>query len=133
MSTSKFPEHPATPMEYTEALTYVETWLTRHHLSDEDRAQGYAWKIHDYLDRNPQGLAKRPWVGVRVAEVSVSCPTGGGSYMQVDAPWGIAICAQVERCILALIEGWNRDAEHGYMDETDEEFWRLSSIIREIN
>ncbi len=140
MNASKAPEHPATRMEYTEALVYVEAWLTKHHLTDEQRAEGYSWKIYDYLNRNPRGLAERPWVGVRVSEVAVSNNTSGGCYMQVDAPWGIAICGQIERCVLALIENWNQDAEYvdkdgGYVDgaETDEEFWRLAHLVREAN
>ncbi len=131
-------EHPMDAMSYVDAITHTEQWLNSVHLRGEDAARGFTWKIYDYYDRDEQGLAERPWVGVRVSEVSIASPAGGASYMQVDQPWGIAICAQVERCILALVEGWNRDAEYvpedgGYMPlaDTDEEFWRLSGLLEE--
>jgi hypothetical protein len=42
---------------------------------------------------------------------------------------GIAICGQVERCALALIEGWNGEQERTGSYETDEEFDRLQCLF----
>lgn len=41
-----------------------------------------------------------------VAEVDWHNKRGGASYMQVDLPLGLAVCAQVERWLVALMEGW---------------------------
>ena len=50
-----------------------------------------------------------------VAEVTLSWTTGSGvqrgeSYMQGDLPWGLAVCAAVERLAIAI----EQDAEVGY-------------------
>jgi hypothetical protein len=123
--------HPRRRMAYSKAIEHVERWLTENHLTQEDRDNGFSWTVHDYLDRTGAGLEKRPWIGVRVAEVSVANSCGGASYMQSDGPWGIAFCGQVERCLIALIEGWNRGASEDGPNygETDEEFWRLNHLL----
>lgn len=113
--------YPVEPMGYAEAVAYVENFLGEIALSDEARADGYVCTIYDYFDGEPAKLAGRPWVGIRVAEVAFHKPRSGASYMQVDVPWGIAVCAQVERCLLALIEGWD--------NETAEEFERLAFLF----
>lgn len=126
--------HPREPLSYSAALAYVEDWLTENALSDEDRAIGFACKVHDYHDGDENSLIERPWTGVRIAEVDFTNGTSGATYMQVDQPWGIAYCGQVERCVLALVENWNRNPttsdgeEYG---ETDEEFGRLALLIEE--
>lgn len=136
-------DHPTEPMAYDDAIEYTENWLAENALTQDERDRGVECRIYDYHDGNAGGLKKRPWTGVRVAEVSFHIPgRGGGSYMQVDAPWGIAVCGQVERCILALIENWNEDAqikvksyggknqEYKDMAVTDEEFWRLGHLFK---
>lgn len=132
-------EHPALPIHYPDAVHYVEQWLNENHLTDEEREGRYQWRIYDYYGGSAEGLKSRPWTGARVSEVSVAGPRGGGSYMQIDLPWSLAFCAQVERCILALVEGWNQGAEYvdedgGYLSGncTDEEFWRLNDFIEEM-
>ena len=129
------PQHPRDPLSYPDAIRYVENWLTESHLTEQDRDRGFRWHVYDYHDGDPAKLKDRPWAGVRVSEVDVSCPTGGGSYMQVDMPWGVAVCGQVERCILALVEGWNQNpyipsAGDPWYD-TDDEFWRLTNLLEE--
>src|SRR4051812_8823643 len=130
-------EHPREALPYADAIKYVENWLTLHQLSQVDRDKGFSWRVYDYHDGSAVKASGRPWTGVRVSEVGYSNKSGGGSYMQVDMPWGIAVCGQVERCILALVEGWNKDShvdsqgeEYG---ETDDEFWRLSHLFEEAS
>ena len=125
-------QFPKKPLSYEEAIVTTENWLATNILTREQREEGMLVGIFDYHDRKEDGIEKRPWAGVRVAEVSFHVPgRGGGSYMQVDAPWGIAVCGQVERCILALVEGWNSQVDtlgEGYA-ETDDEFWRLGHLF----
>jgi hypothetical protein len=130
-------EHPVDALPYAVAIKYVEDWLNEHQLEQKDRDAGFAWHVVDYHDGDEGNLLKRPWTGVRVAEVDCHNKSGGGSYMQVDMPWGVAMCGQVERCILALVENWNRDV---YTDdageswgETDNEFWRLKHLFELTN
>ena len=72
---------------------------------------------------------QQPAIGVRVAEVSFSTfdPTsqtgGGSSYMQVDVPWGAAVCLLTERLIIAYADAWPDD-------ETREEEDRLLYAIK---
>lgn len=42
---------------------------------------------------------------VRVAEVDWHIGLSGSSYMQSDLPYGLAVCASVERWIIALVHG----------------------------
>lgn len=135
--------HPIEPMPYADAIAYVEKFFFDHALTDEFRALcGAKATIYDYFDRDPDKLAARPWVGVRVSEVAFSYSqpdrAGGASYMQADQPWGVAFCGQVERCILALVEGWNQhehesestwDYDPELFGEGDEEFDRLQALI----
>lgn len=48
---------------------------------------------------------------VRIAEVSYASPDNkaGASFMQSDLPWGLAVCAQAERCVLARMYDWSAD------------------------
>lgn len=130
-------EHPRQPLEYANAIKYVEDWLNKNHLTDYQRERSFGWHVYDYHDGNAANLIKRPWTGVRVSEVDISCSTGGGSYMQVDMPWGVAFCGQVERCILALVECWNepvqKDSDGTEWGDTDSEFWRLGYLIEQAN
>lgn len=91
-----------------QAKLAVEGHLLRH------APTGLSPKIYTYNDE----VNKRPLAGCIVSEVSFISNSGGCSYMQVDLPWGLAVCAQVERCILAIAEGWEKE-------EIDEEFARL--------
>ncbi len=135
--------HPRTPFAYSEAVQYVANWLTEHVLDQAARDQGYTAKVYDYFDgdaeNGTQSLTDRPFCGVRVSEVDFSNSRGGGSYMQTEAPWGIAVCGQVERCILALIEGWNDETNSYTADdgeeygETDAEFLRLDELFKLAN
>lgn len=135
--------HPREPLAYGDAVKYVADWLTEHALDQAARDQGYTAKVYDYFDGDAesgsQSLAERPFCGVRVSEVDFSNKRGGGSYMQTEPPWGIAVCGQVERCILALIEGWNRESEIFVADdgeeygETDNEFSRLEELFKLAN
>lgn len=125
--------HPQEPLSYVDAIHHVERWLNENHAE-----AGYTWRIWDYHGRDETRLSDRPWVGVRVAEVSMSDGRSGAAYMQSDLPWGLAVCAQVERCILALIEGWNQgatvvtDSGEPFVigDGTDEEFWLLDDLLK---
>src|ERR1700757_1183717 len=90
--------HPKGPMPYVEAIPYVEKFLAE----TVKLPDGWVCNIYDYFDGDadvgPHSLNDRPYVGVRVAEVSFHTTNGGSSYMQTDIPWGIAFCGQVERC-----------------------------------
>jgi len=121
------PSHPTTPLTYRDAFAYVTCWIEAEIPTPTER-EAIKVAIHDYYDGSAAELTRRPWCGIRVAEVSFHDERGGGSYMQVDAPWGIAVCGQVERCILALIEAWNDSAAPSF--ETDEEFERLRDLLR---
>jgi hypothetical protein len=126
--------HPTTPLPYADAIVHVERWLEAEILTSEQRERdGLRVTIYDYFDRRAASLQQRPWCGVHVAEVDFHNESGGSSYMQVDAPWGIAVCAQVERCILALVEAWNQHLEHTGSYETDEEFERLRFLLTDAD
>jgi hypothetical protein len=135
--------HPTKKLSYKKAIRYVEDWLTKSKLLTSDaRGKGWTAKIEDYLDGDKAALAGRPWVGIRVSEVDVNGPTehgyAGSAWMQVEAPWGIAMCGLVERCLLALVEGWSEEPYHYGDDgepyyEIDEEFWRLADLIEQMN
>jgi hypothetical protein len=134
-------QHPRNKLNYANAIQYTERWLEINVLPEEQRGDGWHCTIYDYHDRDGNNLKKRPWTGVRVAEVDFHNEAGGTSFMQTIQPWGIAVCGQVERCILALVEGWNSDAkwvvegDEGYWQasETDEEFWRLGHLFEEMS
>ncbi len=128
-------KHPTTKLGYAAAIEYVENWLTASQLTDEQREQGWAYHVYDYYDRDPAKRKKRKWVGVRVSEIDCSTRNAGAALMQVDMPWGIAFCGQVERCIIALIECWNdgASADGPNYGETDEEFWRLGYLFEQSN
>jgi hypothetical protein len=126
------PVHPVAPLRYAQAIAHVERWLEAEILtSDQRKRDGLRVTIYDYFDRRGASRRQRPWCGVRVAEVDFHHEHGGASFMQVDSPWGIAVCGQVERCILALIEAWNRDVGQTGSYETDEEFERLRYLFAE--
>lgn len=68
-------------------------------------------------------------VGARVAEVSFefgepgTVGSGGAAFMQVDVPHGLAVCAAVERLIIAMCAGdWP-------VDELEDDKWRLVQAI----
>lgn len=75
--------------------------------------------------------------GPRVAEVGFTTKhkpddladggMSGGVYMQCDAPHGIAVCAQAERYLIALMLG--PDAEGWPPDNIEEEWERLTTLI----
>lgn len=116
--------HPTEPLSYADAIGHVEGFLLTALAAEF--SPNVEVKVYDYFDGDETKLAKRPWVGVRISEVSFHVRgVGGSSYMQVDQPWGIAFCGQVERCILALIENWNASGQ----EETDQEFERLQFLI----
>lgn len=135
--TSK-PQHPTEPLSYQAAITYTKVWLERHLLTGDEHA-GWTCSVFDYFDGDETRLRERPWLGVRISEIGVSGPTAtgsaGASWMQGELPWGLAFCAQAERCILALIECWNDaevDADH-IIQGTDEEFDNFALLIEESN
>jgi hypothetical protein len=112
-------------MTYDEAIAKVKEKLLEY----AKVPAGYQCSIYDYAlnfstkQRDLEQHAKdHPYCGIRVAEVSFSNASGGCSYMQVDVPWGIAVCAQTERVLLALVEGWDED-------EIEEEYWRLEQCF----
>lgn len=79
-------------------------------------------------------------VGFRVAEVGFTrrsdAGVGGSSYMQVDVPQGLAVCAAVERAVIALVEEWEYPfpLDGDDVDELSEqrsELWRLAFLITE--
>ncbi len=74
------------------------------------------------LDNTGRILVNRPWVGIRVSEVSVHNERGGAAYMQCDLG-GLLVCAAVERVLLALLEDWEPV-------EIDEERWRLEEALK---
>ena len=78
--------------------------------------------VYLYVDK-VSNRKRRPWVGVRVAEISFYNASGGASFMQVDIPYGLLLCAAVERYILALVDGWEDI-------EIEEELWRLEEVVR---
>ena len=58
-----------------------------------------------------------PYVGIRVAEVSISTTNAGCSWMQSDLPRGLAVCAQVERVLLEYTtDGSDIDMELDRLD-----------------
>jgi hypothetical protein len=120
---------PTAPLNYREAIRYLERWIEAEILTTEERAKGVVVSIIDYFDRECSARHERPWCGVRVVEVDFHTKNAGASYVQVEAPIGLAVCAQVERCLLALIEGWNAETEQSANHETDEEFDRLRSVF----
>ena len=88
----------ATRMSTTKAIKKVQMHLASHALN------GAEVSIYFWHDQIPE-ISKRPLAGIRVAEVSFSVGLSGASFMQSD-PDGLAVCAQVERCIIAYAEGW---------------------------
>jgi len=129
MPPSNTAQQPTKPLSYPDALNYLERWIEAEILTAEERNAHIAVSIVDYLDRNPSTRTERPWCGVRVAEVDFHTEDAGASYMQVEVPIALAICAQAERCILALVEGWNKEARRTGSYDTDEEFERLRSVF----
>ena len=112
-------------MEYLEAIAKVEAKLLEY-----AKAVGYQAHIYDYT-YSPTGKAhdiqqsikERPYCGIRVSEVSFSKANGGCSFMQVDVPHGLAVCAATERVLLALVEEWEEE-------EIEDEFWRLQELLK---
>jgi hypothetical protein len=107
-------------IKYDEAVAKVEEFLQQFCKGDLKA------KVYDYLGRGDT-LKERPFVGVRVAEVSFFNDRGGCSFMQSDVPEGLAMCAQVERCILATIEDWDADGN----GDGEEECERLRYLMTE--
>lgn len=66
-------------------------------------------------------------VGVRVAEVGWSTGMGGAVYMQSD-PDGLAVCAAVERLIIELLNG--DDREDGDDSEVNRQIYLLDFLIK---
>ena len=103
-------------MKLAKAIAAVEGYMLRHAPS------GTTPKIYAYNET--EGKTKhRKWAGVMVAEVDFVDSSGGCSFMQVAVPWGIAVCGQVERCLLAIMENWSEE-------ERSEEFERLSWCLK---
>ncbi len=90
------------PLE--EALTKVK----EHIIKVCKLPQEYTVDIHMW-ERNE-------WIGVHVSEVSISTTNRGTSWMQADKPHGLAVCAQVERVLLA------------YVDDTDDPAYELDGL-----
>lgn len=126
---STTPAQPTKPLSYREALRYLERWIEAEILTAAERNERIEVSVVDYFDRESSAHQERPWCGVRVVEVDFHNEYAGGTYTQVEAPFGIAICGQAERCILALIEGWNAKSEQSGNYETDEEFERLRGLF----
>jgi hypothetical protein len=93
-------------MNINAATSKVETFLNRF------APQGMKSKVHRWGDSTPL-----------VSEVSFSDNRAGCAYMQSDLPWGLAVCAQVERCVVAVSEGWENE------DDGKEEFQRLEWLL----
>lgn len=110
------PEKP----DYRQAIVQVE------HFLQQFAPKGTTPKIYDYFGGESAEREQHPWCGVRVAEVSFVSNRSGCAFMQTDLPHGLAVCAQVERCILAILEGWDM-TEGG---DGHEEFWRLSTLFK---
>jgi hypothetical protein len=88
------------------AVAAVEGYLLRY------APEGMTPKIYIYNDAK----MLRKWAGVMVAEVSFSSALGVASFMRVDVPWGIAVCGQTERAILAFIEEWPDEDKQEELD-----------------
>lgn len=103
--------------------TIAAVEVVRKHLEAGAPGEG----VSIYLWDHPS-----PGVGVRVAEVSfvVNRADGGisgASYMQSD-PDGLMVCAAVERAIVELMEGDDRD--EGEDSEVNRQLWLLDFIIK---
>jgi hypothetical protein len=107
------------PKTITQAIAEVEQFLRQY------APPGMAAKVYPYTE-NEDEHRQRPWCGVLVAEVSFFGDRSGCSFMQVDLPHGLAMCAQVERCLLAVLEDW--DADGG--TDGQEEFERLAYLLK---
>lgn len=129
-------EEPMTQSKtYTveEAVETVEEFILACHQEhpncDKQTALNLEVSVYTWGSaRNAFDPDRHPCVGFRVAEVSTWLPnqTGGGagaSWMQTEAPDGTAVCAQAERCVIALVEDWDAAVQDG---EIQEEFWRLA-------
>lgn len=103
--------------KFSEAIKHVESFILTATNSKSDT------KCSVYTYQNDE--RKREWAGVLVDEVSVYNERGGYSWMQSDLPHGLAVCAQVERCLLALIEDWG----FGVDEDGAEEFDKLKSLL----
>ena len=85
-------------------------------------------EIYSWDDPPLETMKRNKAVGFRVAEVSfvrrAPNSVGGSSYMQTDAPIGLAVCAATERAVISLVEEWEPEEQH-------EEIWRLCHLICE--
>ena len=104
------------PMNYKRALAYVTKHLQKFALN------GAKAHVYDFADGNVRNIKRRPFAGIRVAEVSFATAMAGCSFMSSDLD-GLTVCAQTERCLLGLCEGWSQE-------EVDEEFDRLDYLLR---
>ena len=107
-------------MTYKAAIRKVERHLLKNFGTGFTQVKIYDWANGDIKNVKPS-------VGPRVSEVSFSSwnvdGTGHGcSFMACD-PDGLAVCAQVERYIVALINSWRPE-------EIAEELDRLNFLLR---
>lgn len=108
-----------TKLSIQSAKRRVEKFILEH-LSNRTNEQV---KIYTWDSKRNTKL-----IGIRVAEVSVvQVRSKGGlsgySWMQVDLPYGLAVCAQAERLMLAYLEKWPDD-------ELAEEEWRMAFAMK---
>lgn len=88
--------------------------------------------IYTWVD-NPLDAHQLRSIGLRVAEVSFWTPApdstaerpmgAASSFMQVDVPWGAAVCLLTERLVIAYAEDWPAE-------EVEEEEQRLVYAMR---
>lgn len=79
-------------MDIRKAKKLVLAFLDEQ-LTPEQREAGF----HSYMECWPR---RGSLVGIRVAEVGWMASNSGSTWMQSDAPWGLAVCAAVERLLL---------------------------------
>jgi hypothetical protein len=92
-----------------------------------DKADAVA-RVQDFLNKYaPKEMKSTIYLwgddSTRVAEVSFSNDKAGCAYMQADLPWGLAVCAQTERCLVAVMDVWTDEGE------VEEEFQRLGWLL----
>lgn len=100
--------------KWKDAVKRAEAFVAKH-AEGAPEVSIYTWADH------PLDAPRLRSIGLRVAEVSFWWPApnstaerpqgGGSSYMQVDVPWGAAVCLLAERLILAYAEDWPAEIE----------------------
>lgn len=91
-----------TTMTRDETKTHVENVLTRWMRQLPDATESMRdsvcsielWRVDDVIPNH-----------CLVSEVNWHDARGGSTYMQSDLPYGLAVCAQVERWMVALMYG----------------------------